>query len=166
MKLILTRTLMLFTAVLVLSGGLVTYAATTLFTQNFPSQTFATPSLVEGSSCTGGNLQLDSVGSNVPSFAGSAAQIMFDCSNAQQAFSTTGTTSTTVYATPTFTVPSGWSLGYAAVTYPLTRGCNGLAILYPVSGTLQALTGGTDYVYCLTSTSSSNFSSFSIAWTQ
>lgn len=49
MKMKATKTLLIFTAVLVFSGGITAYAASTLFTQTIPGQTFyLTPYLTPG----------------------------------------------------------------------------------------------------------------------
>ena len=160
MKLKTSRKLMLIAAVSLLSGSMVVYAATTLFTQTFPGQTFTVVTLTAGS--CGSSLVLNS-GSVVPTYAGGAAYLEYDCGGGVggEAFSSTGTTSTMATATPTFTLPSGWSLSVAGYGSGCTSGTTPLA-----SGTPISLTGGTTYEYCLTSSSASTFTSFSIAWSQ
>ena len=162
MKMKITRTVMIFTTVLLLSGGLVAYATSTLFTQTFPSQTFNTASLVQGTACSGGNLVIYAGDSTIPKFAGSPAVITYGCdSTGSTAFSTTGTTSNTVTATPTITtLPTGWTLTAVPFTNSL---CTGTSL---TSGSPATLTGGTNYYYCLSTTSASNFTSFAITWAQ
>ena len=160
MKLRKPRKLLLFSALALLSSSMVVYAATTLFTQTFPGQTFTVITLTAGS--CGSSLLLNS-GSVVPTYAGSTAYLDYDCGGGfgQEAFSSTGTTSTVATATPTFTLPSGWTL--SVINYG--SGCNvGYTVL--TSGTPISLTGGTQYQYCLTSNSASTFTSFSITWSQ
>lgn len=161
MKMRMTKALMIFTCILVLSGGLTVYAATSLFTQTFSGQTFTTASLVEGS--CGGTLQLDTSLSTIPTYSGDTAAIVYDCGSANgvdPSFSTQGTISTSVTVTPTYTVPSGWSLSLSPADVP---SCPGTAL---TSGTPISLQGGSPYLYCLTSSSASNYSSFSITWSQ
>ena len=163
---------MLVAAVALLSGTMVVYAATTLFTQTFPGQTFTTLTLVEGSSCSGGNLEIDTAGSTIPTDSGSFSRIMYDCSTSQQAFSTQGSANATITVTPTFTVPAGWALAVTGAVYPFnaaSQPCSSNpSTVYPAltSGTPVTLNGGTNYVYCLTSSSASTFTSFSITWSQ
>jgi len=161
MKLRRKQRLMLIAAVVVLSGAMVAYAAT-LFTQTIPGQTFNVVTLTAGS--CGGSLVLNSGASEVPAYAGSPSYLQYDCGGGpgQQAFSSTGTTSTTATATPTFTLPSGWSLsvqGYG-------DGCFAVGNTILTSGTPVGLTGGSTYEYCLTSSSASTFTSFAITWSQ
>ena len=156
----LTRTLIIFGTVLLLSGGLTVYAATTLFTQNIPGQTVLTPLLTEGTSCSGGNLYLDPNTSTNPLIAGKSALLGFTCTTTggagSEAFDTAGGT---VSVTPTFTVPTGWSLGVSSLEACTTP--TGLT-----SGTPVTLTSSSPYWYCLTSTSASTFTSFAITWAQ
>ena len=152
---------MLFAAVTLLSSGLVVYATTTLFSQTFPSQTFTTASLSQNN-CSPLVLEY---ASTLPSFAGSPATLIYSCSLApitvgDAAFSTTGTTSNTVTVTPTFSVPSGWALGLDK----WNGNCASPTTL--TSATPITLTGGSFFAYCLTTTSASNFTSFSITWSQ
>ena len=158
MKLKTSKKLIIIAAISLLSSTMVVYAATTLFTQTFPGQTFTVVTLTAGS--CGGSLVLNSGLSVVPAYAGGTAYLEFDCGGSD-AFSSTGTTSTVATATPTFTLPSGWSLSVAG----LGAGCNtGTTPL--TSGSPVSLTGGTPYEYCLTSSSASTFTSFSITWSQ
>lgn len=161
MKLKTSRKLMLIAAVSLLSGSMVVYAASTLFTQTFPGQTFTVVTLTAGG--CGSSLVLDNAFSVIPSYAGNAAYLDFDCgATGGEAFSSTGTTSTMATATPTFTLPSGWSLsvaGYGA-------SCSSPGTTPLASGTPVSLTGGTNYEYCLNSSSASTFTSFSITWSQ
>ncbi len=90
MKIILTRTVLILALVMMLSGSLVTYAATTLFTQTFPAETFATASLNVGSKCSGGDLVLVPADSTVPNSAGQYAALEFACdSTGDAAFTST-----------------------------------------------------------------------------
>lgn len=153
--------MMISFAVLLLLSGLVVYAATTLFTQSFPAQTFNTASLTSG--C--GTLVFDTYVTYAPSapfIGGQPAQIVFDCGNSGvplpygtpvAAFSTTGTTSTTVTVTPTFTVPTGWTLGIETTPPGGSGTCSGTTTLTTTSSV--TLTGGTGYFYCLTTSSAS-----------
>jgi len=157
----LTRTVMIFAAVLLLSGGLVAYAATTLFTQTFPSQTFTTPTLVAGSGCTSGNLVLDSSASTIPVYAGSPALIVYACSTSgATAFNIVGPS---VTVTPTFTVPTGWTLGIDTAA-DACKTTTGLTSGSPITLS-QSVFSGAGW-YCLTTSSASNFTSFSITWSQ
>lgn len=166
MKIILTRTVLILALVMMLSGSLVTYAATTLFTQTFPAETFATASLNVGSKCSGGDLVLVPADSTVPNSAGQYAALEFACdSTGDAAFTSTGTTSTTVTVTPTFTLPSGWNFFVGPQNSPTTIACSNVEY-EPTSGSPVTLTGGTSYAYCLTSTSASSFSSFTVTWSQ
>lgn len=152
---------MIFTAVLLVSGGLVAYATTTLFTQSFPSQTFVTQSKSGVSLFSQCNGITQSSKSNT-SYAGSPAQILYGCysfGNIIAAFYTNGTTSSSVMATPTFTEPTGWTLG-------LTDNGGCISTITLTSGAAISLSGGTNYLYCLTTSSASNFTSFSITWSQ
>ena len=159
MKIKLTRHLMLFTAVILLSGGLVAYAATTLFSQSFPGQTFATATLTAGS--CGGSLVLDPSLSTY-TVAGSIATLLYACDTSESpAFSSTGSTSDLISVTPTFTVPSGWILDVDNVGDNCHAPIASLTTATPVT-----LPGGTNYIYCLSSSSASNFTSFSITWSQ
>jgi hypothetical protein len=181
MKLIrVTRPLMILIAITFLSSGLVVYAATTLFTQNFPGQTFSTADLIENSACgdtgSGGQLVLVTSLSTIPSVAGQSASLLFGCSNtgtsADYAFSTP-LGSGTVSVTPTFTVPKGWVLGYV---YASTAnggggigGCttdNSMTSGTPVSFTLGTTASSSELEYCLVATSASTFVSFGITWSQ
>ena len=168
MKLKTSKKFMLVAAIALLSGSMVVYAAT-LFTQTFPGQTFTTASLVAGT--CGSTLQLSpDEGNNAGGFAGNSASLVFDCAppptclacgSDLYAFTTQGPTSGTVTATPTFTVPTGWTLG---VSTDVSGGCTGVLAL--TSGTPATLTGGSSFVYCLSTSSSSTFASFSITWSQ
>ena len=166
MKVRITKKLFLFAALLILSSSVVTYALTTLFTQTFPSQTFTAETLVQGSDCSGGNLHVDSATQIANIFLGKGATIFYDCSDSDQAFSTQGTTSDTITATPTITgLPAGWTLKLGVVSYPiLTNPCSGALTL--TSGSPVVLTGGTDYGYCFSTNSATSFSSFTITWSQ
>jgi hypothetical protein len=157
---------MIFTVVLLLSGGLVAYAATMLFTQTFPSQTFATGTLQAGTNCTGGSLVLVPTGSSY-TIAGSPAILEYACnSSGSPAFTSTGSTSDHVNATPSFAIPSGWNL-YVPLPIPGPVSCLNFTFTYTLtSGTQLSIIGGTSYFYCLTTTSASNFTSFTITWSQ
>lgn len=172
MKPKMSRRLMLAAAVAMLSGSTVVYAATTLFTQTIPGQTFVTASMTAGS-CSG-TPELDTYLSYAPGgFASNPAQMIYDCNpdplgatnTGTAAFSTQGSTSITVTATPTFTVPTGWTLGVEGKpSSGSSTECNGMTAL--TSGTPVTLAGGTSFVYCLSTKSASSFSSFSVSWTR
>ena len=159
MEMKLTRTIVIFTSVLLLSGGITVYAATTLFTQSFPGQTFNTPTLIQGSTCAGDILVVDTSVGTIPTDSGGSAVIEYACDSAgDAAFETTGTTSVT--ATPTFTAPTGWTLDVDVTTdncvHPITL----------TSGTPLTLAGGLFMDYCLTTSSATTFGAFSIIWSQ
>jgi len=162
MKLKKSRKLILVAAISMLSGAMVVYAAT-LFTQSFPSQSFATPTLVQGSTCSGGNLVLDSAASTIPSYSGLPAALVFGCdSSGDTAFSS----QSFVTATPIFTVPSGWSL--AIVNQGALGECNTTS-----PPTSLTLTSGVPFSfsavsidYCLYSSSATTFPPFTVTWSQ
>ena len=151
---------MLFAAVILLSSGLVVYAATTLFTQTFPGQTFSSPpGFLTAGSC-GNNLLLDQNYSTIPKYSGLSANLVFDCtvnatSPTRPAF-TTGSSASTV--TPTFTEPTGWNLA-------IDNNPNCVIPIFLASATPMKLLSSSSYYYCLIG-SSGNFSSFSITWSQ
>ena len=161
---------MISIAVLLLSGGLVAYAATTLFTQTIPGQTFTTPSLVTGANCnSNGNLVLDTSGQTInPTFSNNPSALVYGCdTSGATAFTVQGTSSTTVLVTPTFSVPSGWSLW--AVINPsncLTDNTANSNAIPLTSGSPSSFQGGSSWIYCLETSSASTFASFSIIWSQ
>jgi hypothetical protein len=115
MKMKLTRTLVILTSVLILSVGLTAYAATTLFTQSFPGETFTTSvaSLKAGGSCCGGTLYLDPNTSIVPIIAGLPATLIYARGKVgHAAFSSLSSGGGKLLSvTPVFIAPSGWTLG-------------------------------------------------------
>lgn len=155
----LTRTLIIFGTIILLSGGLTVFAATTLFTQNIPGQTFSTAALTEGTSCSGGTLYLDPNTSTSPLVSGTAATLVYSCTATGGAGSEAfdSAPGVGVGVTPTFSVPTGWSLSVSSLESCATP----IAL---TSGTLVSLTSSTAYWYCLTSTSASTFSGFSVSW--
>ena len=162
MKLKTSKKLMLIATVSLLSSTMVVYAATTLFSQTFPAQTFQTPTLAQGSTCSGGALVLDSSASTNPTYSGSPSALVYGCdANGGAAFTAVGPIGGPVSATPTFTTPTGWALAVILVGDMCTTST-------PTTGSGQPviLTGGDSYNYCLYDTTASNFASFSITWTQ
>jgi hypothetical protein len=156
MKLSRRRRLVLLAAISMLSGTMVAYAAT-LFTQTFPGQTFATPSINEGT-CTSGLVVFTSA-SNIPPVGGNPATIAYACdpSGSPYAFSQNAPS---VTVTPTFTVPSGWTLGVGAAATPCASPTT-LTSGSPV--TLGGVPAGA-WNYCLSTTSATTFTSFTITW--
>jgi hypothetical protein len=137
----------------------VAFGAATLFTQSIPSQTFATPNLTVGS--CGYNLVLDTGQTGpVTPFVNQIQGLVYDCGSSQPAFTTTGT-SGFVTVTPTFQVPSGWSLALDTVG----DACGGNEATL-TSGSPISLLSGSGYEYCLGTSSTSSFNSFTISWTQ
>jgi len=180
-----TKTLVLVSALVIFSSSLVAFALTTLFSQTIPGQTFTTstttttttsttftPGLTEGR--CGNTLVLDTDAGNVPSAAGQSATLVFTCSVATSpdaAFTlASGFSSDTV--TPTFTLPSGWSLSVDSLAdNPSNVGtCTGgpyEVSLTSGSSVFLGVDGGINgFVYCLTSSSASTFSSLSVTWSQ
>jgi hypothetical protein len=143
---------MIFTAFILLSGGLVTYAATNLFTQSVPGQTFNSAFLI--GKCS--SLVLEPSLSNIP-LAGNAGFLAYDCGTSAAFIANPAGSGP---ATPTFNVPTGWTLGVS----PVSSDCSPQTTL--TSGTAVTLTLSSGYLYCLTTTSATNFTSFSILWTQ
>ena len=176
-----TKTLVLLSALVIFSSSLVAFALTALFTQTIPGQTFTTTTTTTSTSTTsaaglvegdcGNSLVLDTGDGSIPSSAGQSAILIFACSVA-----TTGSpvpaftlTSSLVTATPTFTLPSGWSLSVDSLAdNPSTVGtCRGGPYEASLtSGSSITLTNVAGFVYCLTSSSASTFSSFSVTWSQ
>lgn len=113
--------------------------------------------------CDSLTLIIDS--SNVPKFAGLSATLVYGCSkNGLPAFSTGPFRSTQAF-TPRFTLPSGWSLSIGfARHHGDCSSSDGIVSLS--SGTSITLPAKTSYIYCLTTNSASNFSSFTISWAQ
>lgn len=151
----LTRSVMIFTAIVILSGGSVAYAAANLFTQSIPGQTFNTA--FEISKCT--SLVLDTAMSNVP-LAGGSGYLSYDCSTGAAFYASSSSVGP---VTPTFTVPTGWTLGVALTENYCTTGY----VTNLTSGTPVTLNNPTaGYQYCLVTTSASNFTTFNVAWSQ
>jgi hypothetical protein len=142
---------MFFIVVILFSGSLVAYAATDLFDQTIPGQTFNTPYLT--GKCS--SLVLEPSLSNIP-LAGGSGFLLYSCSTSAAFVPTTNPGP----ATPKFNLPTGWTLSVA----PSTADCIGVTNL--TSGTPVTLTISAGYDYCLTTTSASNFSSFDVLWTQ
>lgn len=168
MKLKASRKLFLVAAVSMISGAMVVYAATTLFTQTFPSQTFATPTLVQGSTCSGGSLVLDTTASTIPAFSGEYSQLVYGCDSAgDAAFVAQGGGGTSLTVTPTFTAPLAygypWTVAIDTTTDPSGL-CKGTSTTAITSTSPITLPGGNSYVYCLTANPAASFTSFSITW--
>lgn len=151
MKMKLTKMLMIFVAIVVISGGLTVYAASTLFTQNFPTQTFGTPLLSGCATLTS---------SVLGAYQGMPSTIGYYCGT-NPAFSlATGVTSLTVV--PMFTAPSGWVLGIGLGGCP--TGVTNSGVTNLTSGQSVTLTFAS-YNYCLFSSSATNITSpWSITW--
>ncbi len=171
--------MVLLVAALLLVGGFIAYSATDLF--NVQSGfLFANPMVLafEGSvgtyhphsppplrsGCS--DLALDSDQSSIPSFAGRPATLVYGCGKGgdrpalETAESRTGNTPS---ATPMFTLPSGWTLSIGKTkSSGECSSRDGMITLS--SGTPITLHSGTDYVYCLTTSSASSFPTFSITW--
>lgn len=167
MKIKLTRTLMIFITVIILSGGLVAYASTTLFTQTFPSQTFNAP-LVQNATCAEGG-SLNYTNTSVLGAEGAPSTLIVACFNKGLvgigAFAPLVGTSSIKFI-PTFTLPTGWNLAVdtIGISGPYSLCANGANQVNLASGVGVSLLSGDNYFYCLTSSSSSNFTSFSITW--
>ena|SRR5579863_6535117 len=149
MKVKLTKTLLIFAAVIVLSGSMVAYASSTLLlTQTFPTQSFTSPI----SGCN--SLVTYSINNTIE---GAPTLIIYGCPSNYPAFEIGGSSSQLFELTPTFTVPSGWNLDLS-----FNALCNTYAL---TSGTPVYLQGATEYFYCLTSSSASNITStWTISW--
>jgi hypothetical protein len=167
MKLKTSRKLMLIAAVSLLSGSMVVFAATTLFTQSFPGQQFTTASLVPGSTCSGGTLVGPYEPIN-PTYSNNPSALGYGCgAGGDSAFTVQGTSSIQVTVTPTFSVPTGWSLyavstpGWCEVPEPTVS-----QVVPLTSGSPLTFNGGSSWVYCLTSSSASTFAAFTITWSQ
>ena len=160
MKIKTSKKLMLIATFAVLSSTMAVYAATTLFTQTFAGQTFAAAASYLTAGTCGGSLVLDSSSSTIPSSSGLPAVIVYDCGVSNPAF-TSG--SVAVPTTPTFTVPTGWTLGLDTISDPTP--CSSIA-LYLATGTPVTLASGAQWFYCLTTSSASTYASFSITWSQ
>ena len=113
-----------------------------------------------------GSLTLDRWQSTVPHFAGSPANLAYGCGwgGLLPAFVTgwqRGGSSVTV--TPTFVLPSGWTLSLGRFSF--FHECSPGGGLTPLeSGTPVTLAPLAGYVYCLSTADASSFSSFSITW--
>jgi hypothetical protein len=160
LKMKMKRSMMLFTALIILSGGLVTFAAANLFTQTFPTQTFGTPLLSGCATLTSSVI----VNSQSKGYEGTPTTIVYNCGTSAAFSMATGLTSLTV--TPTFTQPSGWILGIDG------SGGGGCATGVTNSGVTNLTSGqsitlaSSSYDYCLFSASATNITSpFTISWT-
>jgi hypothetical protein len=149
---------MIFAGVILFSGGLVAFAATTLFTQNIQGQSFTTAELTEGS--CGNSLVLDTALGTIPPFAGETAALFFDCGETSSGISAAFTASTPAApVTPTFTITTtGWTLYICTITL---SSCTALTSGVSVSSLI-----GTGYIYELVSSSAADFASFTITWSQ
>ena len=113
-----------------------------------------------------GSLTLDRWQSTVPHFAGSPANLAYGCGwgGFLPAFVTgwqRGAGSVTV--TPTFVLPSGWTLSLGRFSF--FRECSPGGRLTPLeSGSPVTLAPLAGYVYCLSTAHASSFSRFSITW--
>jgi len=165
LKVRMSKKLILVGALLILSSSMVTYALTTLFSQSFPSQTFATPLLVQGPKCSGGNLVLDPSAGFVPTYASGLALLVYGCdSSGDAAFYQQGTGS--FAAVPTFTLPTGWIVLSIDTTTDPSGLCEGTTVEPLTSGTGVTVIGGSSYVYCLSTNPATSFSTFSISWAE
>ena len=167
MKIRASRKLIAVTAFVILSSSMVVYAATTLFTQTFPAQTFATPTLVPNSACVAGALVLDTTDSTNPTYSGGPSALVYGCdASGASAFTVQGTSKFLISVTVTVTgLPTGWTL--LIVNSP-SQCTTSLSAGITSSGTYaaQLFTGGTSWLYCLYSQNAASFSSFSIAYSQ
>jgi hypothetical protein len=113
------------------------------------------------------HLTLDSRNSIVPIFAGLPAILVHACGKAgHAAFS--GVSSgggNLLSATPVFAAPSGWTLGIG-IAQSSGECTSGDEIIALSSGASVILKPGTGYVYCLTAPGATNFTTFSITWSQ
>lgn len=158
----------------ILSTGMVAFALTALFTQTFPGQTFTTTTststtttsalgvLSEGS--CGDSLVLDTTDSVIQS-QGQGATLVYACgaTSATPAFTTSNVGG---QATPTFTVPTGWSLGIITTNSPGLCSGSPQSVEPLSSGASISFGTSLSYVYCLTAASASDFTSFSVTWSQ
>ena len=158
-QIVLTRTVMISVAILLCSSGLVVYAATVLFVQNFPGQTFSTAHVVAGT--CGSTLVLDT-GASIIQLVGQSSILVYACSTLGAAALTTPSTGNTT-AIATFTVPTGWTLGVDIISDGCAGGTDQVTLSSGVSHTYPI---SMDYIYCLTSNSATAFSGFQITWTQ
>ena len=161
MKLKTSKKLMLIATVSLLTSTMVVYAATTLFTQTFPGQTFnSVASLTEGT--CGNSLVLDTSASTIPSAAGQAATLVYACdTSGGAAFNSNGAPQS---VTPSFTqLPAGWTLTIDETSDTSLCGTSAAAL---TSGTPFTPTSPNSFVYCLTTSTASTFTSFSITWSQ
>jgi hypothetical protein len=155
------RSIMVFAAIILISGGLVSYAAATLFTQTFPTQTFGTPLLSGCATLTSSVV----VNSQSKGYEGTPTTIVYSCGTTAALILATGLTSLTV--TPTFTQPSGWILGIEGSDIGCATGVtnSSLGVTNLTSGQSVTLTSAS-YDYCLFSASATNITSpFTISWT-
>jgi len=113
------------------------------------------------------NLALDSKQSKLPSFAGRPATLVYACNkNGYQAFFTSfSRRAGTQAVTPLFALPPGWTLS-VGVARPSGECSSKDGLVKLTTGTPVTLPAGTNYIYCLTTSSASNFASFTISWTQ
>ena len=169
------KTLGILSAVALFSTVIVAFALTSFFTQTIPGQTFTqssttTSTFVMTEGTCGNDPVLDHSFGTIPDSAGQPATLVFTCSDSptpDPAF----VENTSGAAIPTFTLPSGWSL-YVDSLSELTSGSlctHGQYEAGPLTSGEDAglLTGGAlagQFVYCLTSTSASTFTSFTINW--
>jgi hypothetical protein len=141
MKLKTTRKLMMVAAIGLISGSIVVYAATTLFSQTIPSVGSAN---VLTAGCLG-TTPLTNEGSPIP-VVGSSGVMLVDCGSGNPAFVSNGGT-----ATPTFALPSAYSALYAVpspaslTVPPCSTSATGAVEL--TSGSPATLPAGV-YSYC------------------
>jgi hypothetical protein len=99
--------LLLFVSILALSGGMVAYATSTIFTQNFPGQSIATADLTT----TRTSLTLETTSLPV---AGSPALLEYDCGSSAPAFTGNSAVGSSLSVIPIFNAPAG--SGHGIVT--------------------------------------------------
>jgi hypothetical protein len=172
-----------FVIFVLFGGGLVAYSATNfLFTAK--QSNFDPPSTVSFLAFQSGNtsrmhhlppalrpdckrLTLDSRQSTIPKFSGLPGVLVYACGKVgEPAFSTVKSSNGIApLVTPTFTAPSGWTLG-VGIEQSSGECSLGDGLISLRSGISVVLVSGTNYVYCLSSTNASSFSRFSISWSQ
>ncbi len=139
------------------------FAASDQIVYNSMPSASSPPQLLSGCS----RMTLNVHQSKIPSFSGRPAVLVFGCGRGGNlpALLTVGSRHSSLTFVPTFSLPFGWSLGIARVQPSMECSSSSPSrLLELTSGGPATLTPLTQYIYCLTATSASSFSTFSIAW--
>jgi len=111
-------------------------------------------------------LVLNKAESSIPSFAGSSSTLTYGCNIRgllPAIWTTTARSAQPSAFTPTFTLPTGWSLSIGR--WQLLHECTPQdKTMLLISGHSIVLPPGNLFVYCLTSRGASTFSSFTVTW--